>query len=150
MQLLKAAKPVLLTIACAASIYIVEALITGPVLGLMPKVRYGLPGGAFACIICMYLVCYVSISIVTFGTGLLHLTNLQIIRLGVIIYLVWEWLTSMDHYVFTSLKITGSFSYLFPIVATSLCALVLLASLISLGRLHAGGRILRDKMKKAT
>ena len=149
MELLKAAKPVLLTIACVASIYIVEALITGPVLRLMPKVRYGLPGGAFACIICMYLVCYVSISIVTFGTGFLHLANLKMIRLGVIIYLVCNWLMSMDH-LFTSLKIRGSFSYLFLIVATSLCALVLLAFLISARSLHAGGRILRDKMKKAT
>jgi hypothetical protein len=136
---------VLVLALCVAAIFLLNAVIDTLGHDSIKTVRHLLPLNGLTAITCMYLVSFISISIVAFVSGLFHWVSLHMIRSGVITYVLLDWLASVKHWML-SWKITGSFPLLSASAITGLTAVLLLLVVISLRSLHKGGRKLRERI----
>lgn len=147
-MVIKTVKFTLVLIVCVASVFLLNAVIISFTQDLIKAVRNALPLKGFTGIFCMYLICFISISLVAFVGGFFHWISLKMIRLASTIYMILDWLMSIKHYIFVSLQVTKYFSFLMAIVMTISPAVLLILALISSRSLHAGGGKLRVRMRK--
>jgi hypothetical protein len=133
---------VLVLTVCVAAIFLSNAAIFALGDGLIQTLRHLLPLKGLTAVACMYLINFISISVVAFVSGLFHWVSFNMIRSGVIAYIIWDWLGGMKHCILIW-KVTGCFSFLPPIIMTISDVLLLLLVLISLKRIHKAGRRLR-------
>ena len=147
MTVIKIVKFMLVLTVCLAGIYLLQAVVLELSFGLISTARHLLPLKGLTAIMCMYLICFISISVVAFVSGFFHSVSLNMIRSAVIIYIIWDWVIGIKHFIF-AWQITGCPPFLGPIITTVSNALLLLLALISLKRLHGGGRKLWQKIRK--
>ena len=141
---IKIVKFILVLIVFIAGLFILNALMLDLSSSLIKTARHLLPQVGLTSIVCIFLICFISISIVAFVSGLFHWVSFNMIRTAVITYIILDWVTSIKHFI-VIWHITGCLP---PIVVTIFDALLLLLALISLKRLHTGGRKLRGKLEK--